>query len=90
MCQTSQVWWHVPTIPGLRRLSWEGLELEASLDHTARPCLKQSHSQTKVNGPRLRAENSHDATAGKGMQGLVASPVTRQMQVTMVPTFGTS
>lgn len=81
---------YLPPIPGLRRLSWEGLELEASLDHRARPRLKQSRSQTKVNGPRLRAENSHNGAAGKGMQGLVASPVTREMQTALVPTFGAS
>lgn len=73
---------HVSNKPGVacgcysrfRRLSWEGLELEASLGHRARPCLKQSHNQTKANGPRLRSENSHNGTAPKGMQGLVALP----------------
>lgn len=73
MCQTSQVWWHVPAIPGLRRLSWEGLEFEASLDHRARPCLKQSHKQTKINGPKLRTENSHNRTAHKGTAGACTS-----------------
>jgi hypothetical protein len=38
--QKSQVWWHTPEFPALRRLRQEDSKFKASLGYTAKPCLK--------------------------------------------------
>lgn len=35
-----QAWWPIPGMPGLRRLKWEGQELESHPGYTVRLCLK--------------------------------------------------
>jgi hypothetical protein len=44
------LWWHLPVIPALGRLRQEELEFEASLDYTARSCLKKLKTKNKKVG----------------------------------------
>jgi hypothetical protein len=35
------MWWHIPIIPTLRRLTQEDLEFDSSLGYIVRSCLKR-------------------------------------------------